>query len=82
MFRAALASNLATGWVIFGVRIALVPLFVVTALEGDTAATAVALTVFAVGKRLGPVALGTVVGPNGAEAVRDRRTADLCDCRR
>ncbi|XVA00608.1 MFS transporter [Prescottella equi] len=52
MFRAALASNLATGWVIFGVRIALVPLFVVTALEGDTAATAVALTVFAVGNAL------------------------------
>lgn len=49
MFRAALGSNLVTGWVIFGVRISLVPLFVVVALGGDTTATAVALTVFAVG---------------------------------
>ncbi|QCQ91914.1 MFS transporter [Rhodococcus sp. SGAir0479] len=52
LFRAALASNLATGWVIFGVRIALVPLFVVEALDGDTAGTAIALTVFAVGNAL------------------------------
>ena len=49
MYRAALGSNLVTGWVIFGVRIALVPLFVVAALDGNEATAAIALTVFAVG---------------------------------
>lgn len=49
MFRASLGSNLVTGWVIFGVRISLVPLFVVEVLGGDEATAAIALTVFALG---------------------------------
>ncbi|GAB2628984.1 MFS transporter [Prescottella soli] len=48
-FRASLGSNLVTGWVIFGVRISLVPLFVVEVLGGDEATAAIALTVFALG---------------------------------
>ncbi|QBJ95230.1 MFS transporter [Rhodococcus sp. ABRD24] len=49
MFRATLGSNFVSGWVIFGVRIALVPLFVVAALDGDETTAAIALTVFALG---------------------------------
>lgn len=49
LFRASLGSNLVTGWVIFGVRIALVPLFVIEVLDGNEATAAIALTVFAVG---------------------------------
>nr|WP_137724363.1 MFS transporter [Prescottella subtropica] len=49
LYRASLGSNFVTGWVIFGVRISLVPLFVVEVLGGDGAMAAIALTVFAVG---------------------------------
>ncbi|RDI22560.1 putative MFS family arabinose efflux permease [Rhodococcus sp. AG1013] len=49
MFRASLGANLVTGWVIFGVRISLVPLFVVEMLDGDGTTAAIALTVFALG---------------------------------
>nr|WP_305092094.1 MFS transporter [Prescottella sp. R16] len=49
LFRAALGSNFVTGWVIFGVRISLVPLFVVEVLGGSGAMAAIALTVFALG---------------------------------
>ncbi|MGH4024494.1 MAG: MFS transporter [Pseudonocardiaceae bacterium] len=48
-YRAALASNFATGWVLFGVRISLVPLFVVEALHQAESMAGVALSVFAAG---------------------------------
>ncbi|QNG19352.1 MFS transporter [Rhodococcus triatomae] len=48
-YRAALASNFAFGGVVFGVRVAMVPLFVVEALGQDVALAGIALTVFAVG---------------------------------
>ncbi|WP_255621650.1 MFS transporter [Pseudonocardia sp. DSM 110487] len=48
-YRAALAASFANGWVVFGVRVALVPLFVVEALGRPEAWGGVALAVFAVG---------------------------------
>ena len=48
-YRAALLSNFATGWSAFGLRVALVPLFVVDVLGRDTRIAGVALATFAVG---------------------------------
>ncbi|KUI27592.1 MFS transporter [Mycobacterium sp. GA-2829] len=48
-YRAALFSNFATGWASFGLRIALVPLFVVEGLGRSAGAAGLALTAFAVG---------------------------------
>src|SRR5690606_16292587 len=48
-YRAALGSNFANGWVVFGVRVAMVPLFVVEALDAGDGFAGVALTAFAVG---------------------------------
>lgn len=52
IYRAVLGSNLAFGAVIFGVRVAMVPLFVVESLNREPAIAGVALTVFAVGNAL------------------------------
>ncbi|MEU5843382.1 MFS transporter [Rhodococcus sp. NPDC047139] len=52
VYRAALGSNFANGWVVFGVRVAMVPLFVVEALEEGEAFAGMALTAFAVGNAL------------------------------
>ncbi|MDM7487293.1 MFS transporter [Rhodococcus sp. GXMU-t2271] len=52
VYRAALGSNFANGWVVFGVRVAMVPLFVVEVLGRDAGLAGVALTVFAVGNAL------------------------------
>ncbi|MDL5157223.1 MFS transporter [Actinomycetospora termitidis] len=49
VYRAALASGLATGWAVQGVRVALVPLFVAVALGREPLWAGIALTVFAVG---------------------------------
>jgi MFS family permease len=48
-YRAALFSNFATGWAAFGLRIALVPLFVVEALGRSPGTAGLALAMFAVG---------------------------------
>lgn len=48
-YRAALASGFANGWAVFGVRISLVPLFVVEALRGGPALAGLSLSVFALG---------------------------------
>jgi MFS family permease len=48
-YQAALFSNFATGWASFGLRIALVPLFVVEVLGRGPGAAGLALTAFAVG---------------------------------
>lgn len=48
-YRAALASNFATGWVLYGVRISLVPLFVVEVLHQANSMAGVALSLFAAG---------------------------------
>jgi MFS family permease len=48
-YRAALASNFATGWAVTGVRVSLVPLFVVEVLHRAESLAGVALSVFAGG---------------------------------
>jgi MFS family permease len=48
-YRAALFSNFATGWAAFGLRVALVPLFVVEALGRSAGTAGLALAMFAVG---------------------------------
>jgi MFS family permease len=48
-YRAALFSNFATGWAAFGLRIALVPLFVVEALGRGAGVAGLALATFAIG---------------------------------
>ena len=48
-YRAALFSNFATGWAAFGLRIALVPLFVVEVLGRGAGFAGIALATFAVG---------------------------------
>ncbi|SFB32912.1 Predicted arabinose efflux permease, MFS family [Amycolatopsis marina] len=46
-YRAALASNFANGWVVFGVRMSLIPLFVTAVLARGEEFTGIALAVFA-----------------------------------
>ncbi|MGK2881111.1 MAG: MFS transporter [Mycobacterium sp.] len=48
-YRAALFSNFATGWAAFGLRIALVPLFVVEVLDRGAGVAGLALGAFAIG---------------------------------
>lgn len=48
-YRATLASNFANGWAVLGVRVSLVPLFVVEVLHRSESLAGVALSVFAVG---------------------------------
>ncbi|GAA2015289.1 MFS transporter [Nakamurella flavida] len=57
-FQAVLSSNFAVGWSVFGIRMALVPLFVVQVLDAGEAMAGWALTVFAIGN----AAVLTVVG--------------------
>ncbi|WP_424183803.1 MFS transporter [Actinokineospora sp. G85] len=48
-YRAALVSSFANGWAVFGVRMSLLPLFVVEALRQDGVFAGTALSVFAAG---------------------------------
>lgn len=48
-YRSALLSNFATGWAVFGVRMAVVPLFISDVLHRGPQMTGVALAVFAIG---------------------------------
>lgn len=49
VFRACLTSNFVDGWTVHGIRIALVPLFIVDVLGGSSTWSGAALTAFAVG---------------------------------
>ena len=49
MFRAALVANLLHGWTVYGVRLALVPLYVVDVLHGSSIGAGAALTALAAG---------------------------------
>ena len=49
VFRAALASNFVNGWTVYGVRVALVPLFVVEVLDRPDSWSGIALAAFAAG---------------------------------
>lgn len=48
-YRSALLSNFATGWAVFGLRIALVPLFVTEVLGRGAGVAGLALSVIAIG---------------------------------
>ena len=48
-FRAALTSNFVNGWTVYGIRIALIPLFVVDALKRPNSWSGVVLAAFAAG---------------------------------
>jgi MFS family permease len=64
-YRAALAASFANGWVVFGVRVALVPLFVVEALGQSEAWGGIALAVFAVGNAATLVLAGRLADRRG-----------------
>nr|WP_232283772.1 MFS transporter [Saccharomonospora cyanea] len=64
-YRAALASNLANGWVVFGVRMSLLPLFVTAVLAKDEAFTGIALAVFAAVNALALLYVGRVTDKRG-----------------
>jgi MFS family permease len=64
-YRAALAASFANGWVVFGVRVALVPLFVVEALDQSEAWGGIALAVFAVGNAATLVLAGRLADRRG-----------------
>ncbi|MGW5075478.1 MFS transporter [Rhodococcus sp. NPDC004095] len=65
VYRAALLSNFANGWAVFGVRVALVPLFVVQALHASDGYAGIALTVFAVGNALVQIQAGRLSDLHG-----------------
>lgn len=48
-FRAALIANVVNGWTVYGVRVALVPLFVIDALHGSSGWSGCVLAAFAAG---------------------------------
>jgi MFS transporter, DHA1 family, tetracycline resistance protein len=64
-YRAALVASFANGWVVFGVRVALVPLFVVEALGQPEAWGGIALAVFAVGNAATLVLAGRLADRRG-----------------
>ncbi|NMH97075.1 MFS transporter [Pseudonocardia acidicola] len=64
-YRAALAASFANGWTVFGVRIALVPLFVVEVLRRQEAWAGYALAVFAVGNAATLLAAGRFADRRG-----------------
>jgi len=57
-YRAALLSNFATGWSMFGLRFALVPLFVAEGLKQSPGVAGLALTAFAVGNVIAVIPSG------------------------
>lgn len=63
-YRAALASNFANGWASFGVRVALVPLFVI-AIGLDNAMAGAALALYAVGNAIAVIPAGRLADSRG-----------------
>ena len=64
-YRAALAAAFANGWAVYGVRVALVPLFVVEALGRTESWAGIALAVFAAGNALTLVVAGRLADRRG-----------------
>ncbi len=64
-YRAALAAGFANGWAVFGVRVALVPLFVVEVLGRTESWAGIALAVFAAGNAVTLVAAGRFADRRG-----------------
>ncbi|MHA6796431.1 MFS transporter [Pseudonocardia bannensis] len=64
-YRAALAASFANGWAVFGVRVALVPLFVVEVLRQQESWAGYALAVFAAGNAATLLAAGRFADRRG-----------------
>lgn len=64
-YRAALLSNFSNGWAVFGVRIALIPLFVVEVLRAAESMAGVALSVFAAGNAAVLLVAGRIADSRG-----------------
>jgi DHA1 family tetracycline resistance protein-like MFS transporter len=64
-YRAALSAAFANGWAVFGVRVALVPLFVVEALGRTESWAGIALAVFAAGNAVTLVTAGRLADRRG-----------------
>ncbi|MGE3288901.1 MAG: MFS transporter [Pseudonocardia sp.] len=64
-YRAALVAGFSNGWAVFGVRVALVPLLVVEALDQPPAWAGVALTAFAAGNAATLVVAGRIADRRG-----------------
>lgn len=64
-YRAALMSNFANGWLVFGVRMSLMPLFVTSVLGRTDAFAGIALAVFAASNALVLLISGRYVDDNG-----------------
>jgi MFS family permease len=64
-YRAALAAAFANGWAVFGVRVALVPLFVVEALGHTESWAGIALAVFAAGNAVTLLTAGRLADRHG-----------------
>ncbi|GAA3584706.1 MFS transporter [Klugiella xanthotipulae] len=70
-YRSALGANFANGWASFGVRVSLVPMFVVEAFQYSPAAAGLAMTAYAVGN-------AAVIIPAGRLSDRYGRRPFIC----
>ena len=68
-YRAALASGFANGWAVFGVRISLVPVFVIEALEHSAAVAGISMSVFAAGNASSLFLSGKIADTRGRKPV-------------
>lgn len=68
-YRAALASGFANGWAVFGVRISLVPVFVIEALHHSAAVAGISMSVFAAGNASMLFLSGKIADTRGRKSV-------------
>jgi len=68
-YRAALASGFANGWAVFGVRISLVPVFVIEALKHSAAVAGLSMSVFAAGNAAMLFLSGRIADTRGRKPV-------------
>jgi MFS family permease len=68
-YQASLLANFSIGWVVYGVRIALVPLFVVEVLRSTQSMSGVALSVFAAGNAAVLLLSGRIADQRGRKPV-------------
>ncbi|SDM87290.1 Predicted arabinose efflux permease, MFS family [Lentzea albidocapillata subsp. violacea] len=68
-YRATLASGFANGWAVFGVRISLVPVFVIEALEHSAAVAGISMSVFAAGNAAMLFLSGRIADTRGRKPV-------------
>ncbi|MEU7480711.1 MFS transporter [Lentzea sp. NPDC042327] len=68
-YHAALASGFANGWAVFGVRISLVPVFVIEALEQSPAVAGISMSVFAAGNAAMLFLSGRIADTRGRKPV-------------